>query len=580
MKEKQNYFIVCAPSGVGLTGTLEKLKNSLKIKDPNAHQDIEKILCASYETQNALLESGVDRPDGAKEWPTMYDVSWNLSRSQVTELWEKAVKAALNRLRNSHSTIKLLSCHLLYYGGKRNEFYSPVNTTLLLEKDLQPSHILLLIDDVYDMYTRLSEEKAVFCSKDRMPGHLGRIKEDEGISLKELQGLPSTQLASLCLEWKIGIMTHLLSWRHLEIVIAENFAIQLKTNFLVWGIKQLTDVVALWLKKDEPISVYLSHPISRPRRKYRETGRWHEVVSQFNKLQGLFSKKHLVCIMPSAIDEYRIKRNKRTNMLALRKPILEERWPLPGDIKSVMYSKPNADIDMHHNEILAFNIWNFEDKIFSKLNDPNDSLPETADKVLRTFERQIEFQISSRDHLFVSWCNGILIFRPLFLEGTYSSGVQAEIVHWKLLAKTDHKKLAAFIHFEEDVIVLRDYHNSDNRRKGKMQQQIRDELIEIISQNSSISVKNAELVIDYIDKGRPSEMLEQAPIQPNLIEEIANKIPGFEKKAGENWLLKELTGYSIGIEGISENQIVHWIFKDMDELESKYSEIANFLKEL
>ena len=572
MPKEQNYIIVCAPSGSGLRGAIGKLQN---VPDDINVQDIEDILCESRQAEEALSKVGVSRPPNVPKWPEMYDITWNLSRSQIVDLWEDAVKEALNRLNKSQKAIKVLSSHLIYYGGRRDEFYSPINASLLEKNLFKPSHILLLIDDVYDMYLRLSDEKALFDPKDRIPSLQGRIKEDEGIDVKTL---PPEQLASLCLEWQVGVMTHLLSWRHLEIVIAEKLATQLKTNFLVWGTKQLTCAAALWLQKDRPVSVYLSHPISRPRRKFRETKKWHKVVGQLNKLQTEFLKNDLVCIMPSAIDEYRIKRKRRNGTLALREPILENRWPLPAKMDFIMYSRHGATRDVNHEMVMAFKVWDFENKRFVDLKHTPNSLRERADAVLRGFERQIEMQISSTDHLFVSWSNGILIFRPLFLEGTYSSGVKAEIVHWKLLARTNREKRAAFIHFDEDVNALLHYYKSGPKRAWEMSWEIRDKLKEIISRFSNISQRNAELVIEYIEKGKTSEILEKAPIPLNQIGEISSRFPEYGKMSGKSWLLEKLTGHDIGIEEIPEEQIAVWVLKNMDDFKSRYSEIANFLK--
>lgn len=573
MSKEQKYIVVCAPSGSGLRGAIEKLRNILPDTDV---QDVEDILCKSRQAEEALSKAGVSRPLNAPKWPEMYDITWNLSRSQIVDLWKDAVSEALYRLKKSEKVIKVLSCHLIYYGGRRDEFYSPINANLLERNLFRPSHILLLIDDVYDMYLRLSDEKALFDPKVRIPSIQGRIREDEGIDIRTLA---SEQLVSLCLEWQVGVMTNLLSWRHLEIVIAEKLATQLKTNFLVWGTKQLTHAAALWLQEDRPVAEYLSHPISRPRRKFRETKKWHEVVGQFNELQAEFLKNELVCIMPPAIDEYRIRRKRRSSTLALREPILEERWPLPAKMDFIMYSRHGATSDVNHEMVMAFKKWHFESRRFVDLETaPNSILCERVDAVLRGFERQIELQISSRDHLFVSWSNGILIFRPLFLEGTYSSGVTAEIVHWKLLARANREKRAAFIHFDEDVNALLHYHQSDSERAGVMRLEIRDKLIEIISQDSSISSRNAEFVIDHIKKGKPSEMLDQAPIPPKHIEEIDSEFSEYSKIAEKSWLLEKLTGHDIGIEEIPEEQIAIWVFKNKDDFKSRYSVIANFLK--
>ncbi len=356
----KKYVLLCAPSGSALSKAVKKLEN--EIEGNTEHRDIETILCGLPETTEALGKVGNSRPeelDEATKWPTMYDVTWCLSRSQVKKLWKQAIQRATHELRNApREHFKILSCNLIYFGGERNEFYSPLSNKLFTKDNLVPSHVLLFIDDVYDMYLRLSKKKSLYTPGDRVPGYLGRIKEDEDI---EVTTLSDKTLAVLCMEWQVDIFTRLLHWRYLEMISAENLAAQLNldSQFLVWGTKQLTKAAALWLKKSNPI-VYLSHPISRPRKMPKQNGQWPPVVKQFNNLQLLFSRENITCIMPTAIDELRIKRSKSQGSdFALREPILGERWPLPGSKNGVVYSKPEAVEGMHPRGILALESWDF-----------------------------------------------------------------------------------------------------------------------------------------------------------------------------------------------------------------------------
>jgi hypothetical protein len=128
MPKEQKYIVVCAPSGSGLRGAIEKLRNILPDTDV---QDVEDILCESRQAEEDLSKAGVSRPLNAPKWPEMYDITWNLSRSQIVDLWKDAVSEALYRLKKSEKVIKILFCHLIYYGGRRDEFYSPINANLL-----------------------------------------------------------------------------------------------------------------------------------------------------------------------------------------------------------------------------------------------------------------------------------------------------------------------------------------------------------------------------------------------------------------------------------------------------------------
>jgi hypothetical protein len=105
----------------------------------------------------------------------------------------------------------------------------------------------------------------LFDTQDRIDRYLKRIW-DEVEDKEGSQNFPPNLHSSLIFEWKISVLSNLLSWRHSEILMAESLARQLDANFLLWGVKQPTKIAASWLGKLDSTLVYLSHPISRPRR--------------------------------------------------------------------------------------------------------------------------------------------------------------------------------------------------------------------------------------------------------------------------------------------------------------------------
>ena len=341
------FILITAPPGVGLRTALVKLQRALGPHTTEI-QDVEDILCSDHHTENALKAAGIDRIRIG-----MYDVAWHLGRSLITSLWNEAVQEALHRLRTSEKPLKILSCHLVLYNGKRDKFFSPVNP-MLLSGSLNLTHLLLLIDDLYDMYLRLTSTGDVFDPKSEMADLLTKAQED-GINLADL---PKHRHASFCMEWQMSVMTKILWWRHLETILAENIAVQLSANFLVWSVKQITKPIALWVKNDHPVSVYFSHPISRPRRQYRITKTWHEAVFQFNKLQAELCKRGLVGVMPTGIDEYRISKITR-DKIEMRQPLLEERWPMP-ERHLTLYSPLDKVAEQCHKDVLGFKLWDFQ----------------------------------------------------------------------------------------------------------------------------------------------------------------------------------------------------------------------------
>lgn len=565
------YVILSAPSGSGLREAIGKIRQS---ESDIEIVDVEDTLCGMHHTEEALEEAGVSPPEDGQRRSKMYDITWNLSRSKIIELWEIAVKEAIHKLKKSNRSLKILSCHMLYFCGNKEEFYSPINPSFLKNQSYYPSHILLLIDDVYDMYLRLTRKGALFDPKTRIPALQGRIKEEEGT---DLSTLIADKLKFICSEWQIGIMAHLLYWRNIEITIAEQLALQFRSNFIVWGTKQLTAVPILWMKNKNPISIYLSHPISRPRRMYKKTGKWDRVVNQFNSLQSELLEYNFSCVMPSAIDEYRIKKKDRKSNLMQRVPLLEERWPLPGKRELILYSSPIYNFDINHTNILSYKKWSFKNKEFINVKNCSKETSETINTHLRVFEGLIEKQVSSRDHMFVSWTNGILVFRPLFSEPVWSSGVRAEIRHWALIARSDRNKRIVFLHFTKDVLGLINYHKQ-GRISTEKNNQINDELISIISKNFNLDSKLAKDIFRYERRGGREEMLEKCPVQPTVAHQIQNQFPELEKKAKEIWLEKKLVAHEVPLVEVKKEQIEYYIVGNMKDLKNNYSAICDFLK--
>ncbi|MBE9594757.1 MAG: hypothetical protein IMF19_14905, partial [Proteobacteria bacterium] len=156
----------CAPAGTGLKGAVAKFKNAFGVNNV-AHRDVEAILCGSLGAKKALSGLGYSEPSNHQDWPGMKEITWHLPRDRVIELWTDALSEGVDQLRKSNGALKLLSCHLTLYCGRREEFYSPFNVNLFEEKVeketiFKPSHLLLLIDDIYDMYLRLTDKDQLF----------------------------------------------------------------------------------------------------------------------------------------------------------------------------------------------------------------------------------------------------------------------------------------------------------------------------------------------------------------------------------------------------------------------------------
>jgi hypothetical protein len=578
-----DYVIVCAPAGTGLGVAVDKFKNAFGGNNV-AHKDVEAILCGSLGAKEALSNLGLYKPSNRKKWPEMKHITWNLPRGKVISLWSGALRNALNELQNSNEDLKLISCHLTLYCGRRNEFYSPLNVNLFVEKIgmtiPKPSHLLLLIDDIYDMYLRLTDKDKLFDTQEWIDHYL-KLIWDEVEDKEGTENFPPNLRSSLIFEWKLGVLTLLLSWRHSEILMAESLARQLGAKFLLWGVKQPTKIVASWLGKSDSTLVYLSHPISRPRRQKIEGGSWPSIVLQFNELQDRLFKHNLVCVMPTAIDEYRIaQKSEEGTVLKRRLAVLEERWPSPAeDIDSLLYSAPKNSADMDHKDLLT-------NKDLSSKSELADS--PIVDMQLRALENQIMFQIASRDHLLVSSTNGLLVFRPFYRKGEFSGGVQAEIDHWTILTRRyfkdpntraekrekeediDSNRRVAFIHFDDDFFSFLDFAKREDSNVF-LNQSVDTWIARIMGVKFGLDEHIAREVYTAIKSGKATSGLDKGIVLNAA--EIKRALPEIKKEARITALREQLTGTQA-----SSSKVGIWIVKDEKELGIYYEEIANFLK--
>lgn len=575
MDTPSGVHLVCAPAGTDLGYAVERLKDAFSSEDVD-HTDIDEVLCSSPETADALTQAGESRPVHREgEWPTMYHVTWSLSRPKIAELWQHAVRESLHRLDRSNKPIRLLSGHLVYYGGRRDEFYSVVTARPFLSLDsLRPSSIFLLIDDVYDMYLRLTENKQLYAHVDRVKQHLDRMRREE--SIPSTKQMPRELDSYFCTEWELGVMTHLLAWRHLEVVTAENLALQLGVKFLVFGVKHPVAGAANWFKNSAPVSVYFSHPVSRPRRIWREKRRWHPVVAQFNATVDELVSRRVVCVKPTSIDEYRISKpyngKKRGGDFIDRLPSLDNRWPVSVAGAPLLYCKPRRARDMNHTDLLKAKNWDpgrrklieWKGAYRSVGNRKNISI------LLRALERQIQFQVSSRDHLLVSHTCALFVFRPFFLEGQWSSGVQAEINHWELLAKSDPTKKAIFMHFDEDLRVRA----RAEKEPARIHIEVEDAVVDILESDYHLARDKAKQILTVVRSGS-SGMLDSGPLPLAEMTRIKDDFLKIKSRARESVLFEKLTGINRVV--ASKVRVMVLLVKGPASLQKEYGKIVHFL---
>ncbi len=549
------YWIVTAPGGSGLKDAVARLVHDLGMRlDPKYGvivQDVEEELCT--------LAGGRGLVDGSRV--SMLEVTHKLQREQVVRLWGEALDISLSKLAASPARAKLLSCHLTLYGGRRREHYSPVDVARLVSGPLKPSRLLLLVDDAFDMFARLTQPGYLydFGAAD----YIDEVAMREGISSDATLDSVRSQLK---LEWQIATLSSLLFWRRADMVLAESLARQTGARYLAFGVKQSTAVAARWLSEVDAEATYLSHSISRPRR----DPKWPNVdlVREFTEVQSGLEPHRTLCIMPTSIDEYRFQRKKvRGRPMAKLQPRLTDRWPIPTALALIDKSPAYSDT-LYVAPSSGPKLKNlFEHKNVDEL---------AVDSWLRSFEGLVSADISFRDHHLVACCPHLMVFRPLYLAGTFSRGVEAEITHWHLLASdrpAGSARRGVFVHFLDDIAALR------TAGIGSIEASVR-RILESKLTEAGLTPTSARRVVRVASPDSPGRSLLDTGLMTPIERRMARKSwPKIRRGAilGAAW--ERLTSIMAGksMEAV-EMQVGIWIVADMVELRREYASIAAFLK--
>jgi len=558
MKE---YILVFAPPGVGLSKAVEKLAGELDAeladiegeikKDPEIRQALEAIRATFLTPIN------------------METLTHNLPRTVISKLWKDSVARCLEKLKDSDKSVRILSGHLIYYSGKRSEFYSVVDRDCFFLKAvgqviLKPTCVLLLIDDIYDMYTRLPD----LYSPDQIESFLRKLQRDINIDASMLS---KDRLSSLTFGWEVRNLLHLLSWRHLEPIVAENLALQLGARFLAWPVKQFIEPIKSYLKNSEATAIYLSHPITDPRNERNESEQWPAfTTNEINKLQETFSAEGITLVMPTGIDELRfqVRNHQYTG-------VLEARWPLvSAEETKILYSRPDNVQDIHYSTLLKPQYWDFQEKNLFPLgeNEYTQALRSEVNAFLQVLVREIEAQISSRDFLFIYHTKGLIVYRPYYAKEprpTFSGGVDAEVRLWEDIVQLGEQRFIAFVHFKNDVTSML------RSKKEGILQEFTDTVWGLLAKKYYIGRNTIANMVE--SRGNITE-IENILNKANIAQTDRKKLKtGFCEnwKQGKIELLEKYLNDTVEVE---EKLTGVWILENFDLLRAEAKNIANFLR--
>jgi hypothetical protein len=549
-------------TAVGKSEICKKLRSHLQA----VVVDVDKVLCGLTATQEAIVLSGATQFAGEAEPPQLLHIMQRLPRTEVLRLWRLALVDALATLKNTDGDgPRVLVTGIMYHSQRRSEFYSPFDlgslSSGLLDQHLRVKRVAMFIDDIYDMWARLASAGELFDPVDSLEEEYGRLSDSEGIDPKKL---PVAQQALVASEVQTGQLVRLLHWRQLEVTQAERTAWSLGVPYLLWAVKQEIDALAPWLRGETGKVAYISHPISRPRRTRAISGNWPNIVTECNALQGQLAQMNCTAVMPTGIDEYRIRKipNTVAGLRSLRLPGLGPRWPINPD--RLLYSAPDGTQAPDYAELLSPHRLD-DEKITPVVLEADIPL---LDPPLRFLERQIAAQVSARDHTIVVNTDHIVVFRPFFDAPVVSGGVLAEIRHWGALARTEPNRRKAFLNRVSDVQPL--------LADAGMRKAAAHVFKELVATELGVDVPSARKAILAVNE-RTSDMLdtgaETVGERRETKEAMSSARSGVER--GMLWRLLALHG--VEIVSVPIEQVGLWVVPDADPWEKVLPDVVRFL---
>lgn len=468
--DRKALVLLAGTPGIKRTNALDRIKEHAGGRTI-ASEDVDKHLRSLVLERIAAGDELAEAFHPNKE-PTQQRITWKLAQDHVCKLWSEALIRALGELAAQTADAYVLVSHLTYYRGETHEFYSPAARgweTLRTSSDFEVKRIVTLIDDVYDGYVRLSQPGEVFDIQTQITNAYAKLAHDRSDA-------PNDDNAKYRLAIGVVVRTllRLLAWREKEILTAENLAGQSGEKALVVAVKHPVEmgvglVFGDYEREKEWELTYLSHPISRPRRTQKKVGSWPPFVSDFHDfIEALYrgasnAKTRCLPIMPTAIDEYRVLKDEKTERFM---PQLAARWPL-------LREKPNALLfqlpdgydkyEDYERDMIAPIFSPPLDRAGKKFSDPSkiwdaldDRTKSEVSGLLRALVMTIELQMTNRDHLLVRQCPGFLLYRPLYEESRFSDGVAAEISNRKdIVDGLGERRPLLFIHTSEDTRPLK-----------------------------------------------------------------------------------------------------------------------------
>jgi hypothetical protein len=421
---------VTGTPGTGVEKSLLKFANWRAAQGDVSHEK-RPIVIKLEEHLRVLATDDVRNCLGAKvpsgETAHLYNVLL-LPKVILSRRWQEAFDECLREAQSQMEQGRdaFLTFHASWYHLGNKENISGIDFGRLLRSDARADIVLTLIDDIYDVRSRLSAPGGVF----------------------DCQFSSDSELLDVVLKLMLS-----LDWRAFEITLSEQVAKAVGAKHFLFAVKHPLRTLGALLYEDRKL-IYLSHHISELRRmSYRSVAEQSTARAMIKLVQAVARelRAETVLFEPTTIDEARfdyevsIKGRKRVV------PKLGARWPQASEDETEL-----AWVRPDHEFSELGKAWQSKAGQILKQATDGELKPaqlaemETASALIGTLREKIISQINSRDHFLVEHCDGIAVYRP-FMLGHEAGGVKEEVTHHQRLIRGGiGRGTAILLHPSED----------------------------------------------------------------------------------------------------------------------------------
>ncbi len=184
---------------------------------------------------------------------------------------------------------------------------------------------------------------------------------------------------------------------------------------------------------------------------------------------------------------------------------------------------------------------------------------------------QIEFQMSLRDHLLVSHCGGLLVYRPYWGgRRGFSRGVYAEVKHWNLVSSED--KRAAFVHCKSDIKGLRFALNKND--PSTLSVALKSEVRNQISKDNGVDAETSDSIINHV----VSRIVSASALSGGVYKNVLKNVEANWEKIVKTAKIQILGGYLTGNANVDTKFTGTFIFSDESDFHKSFPLVESFLK--